>query len=175
MLWLKASPPAPVRHPEAAPPVALAQPQAPRHRAAAPIEHEPAPVAEAPTVAATPAVAEAPRADTILSMAKRELGKIDQDLRKEYQPGRLSASVETALQRLARGIDQAHQAAPNKWYQAAKIEDITPPGDDERKIYKITTVAGTYCVRYKDKNRPGVDHGQANLGEPLMGACPHMF
>jgi hypothetical protein len=30
-------------------------------------------------------------------------------------------------------------------------------------------------VRYPDKNRPGFDHGQANLGDPLIGACPHMF
>jgi hypothetical protein len=157
------------------PPVAAAQRPAARPRAAptstAPpmVVQEAAPAAEAPPVARS--------AETILSIAKRDLGKIDKELRTEYkQQPRLSASVETALQRLARGIDQAHQAAPNKWYQAAKIEDITPPGDDARKIYRITSkLAGTYCVRYPDKNRPGFDHGQANLGEPLIGACPHMF
>jgi hypothetical protein len=179
MLWLKIAPP-PVRKP-APPPLALAQPKADKPKAAAqttraapPIGHAPPAVAEVPPVAAAPAAA--PSADTILRIAKRDLGKIDRDLRDEFreQP-RLSASVETALQKLARGIDQAHQAVPNKWYQAARIEDITPPGDDARKIYRITTVLGTYCVRYKDKNRPGVDHGQANLGEALIGACPHMF
>jgi hypothetical protein len=172
MLWLKIAP-TPPRKP-AEPPVAAARPPAAKPRAAPTITappmvvQEPAPAAEAPPVA--------PSVETILSIAKRDLGKIDRDLRNEFREHpRLSASVETALQKLARGIDQAHQAAPNKWYQAAKVEDITPPGDDGRKIYRITTVLGTYCVRYKDKSRPGVDHGQANLGEALIGACPHMF
>jgi hypothetical protein len=172
MVWLKVAPPAPPRKP-APPPVAAARPpdtkpKAKSASAAPPIVVPEAPVAEAPPVA--------PSADTILSIAKRDLAKIDQQLREESgkQP-RLSASAETALQRLARGIDQAHQAAPNRWYQAARIEDITPPGDDARKIYRIATALGTYCVHYKDKNRPGVDHGQANSGEALIGACPHMF
>lgn len=177
MLWLKIAAPAQPRKPAALPPmpVALAQPRAatprPQVRPTVPAVHQPAPVAETPAVAP----AAAPGADTILSMAKRDLGKIDQELRKEFKPARLSASVESTMQRLARGIDEAHQAAPNKWYQAAGVEDITPPGDDARKIYRITTALGTYCVRYKDKNRPGADHGQANLGEALVGACPHMF
>jgi hypothetical protein len=76
-------------------------------------------------------------------------------------------------EKLARGIEAAHAAAPNKWYQAAKIEDITPPGDDQRKVYKITGVLGSYCLRYADKNK--ADQGKAYVGEPLLGACPHMF
>ena len=77
------------------------------------------------------------------------------------------------MQKLAKGIEEAHAAAPNKWYQAAKIEDITPPGDDQRKIYKVTGVLGEWCLRYKDKNK--ADQGLANAGEPLYGACPHAF
>lgn len=78
------------------------------------------------------------------------------------------------MEKLARGFEQAHAAAPNRWYQAAKIEDITPPGDDQRKVYRITgMLTGTYCVRYQDKNK--ADQGRANVGEPLIGSCPHMF
>ena len=124
-----------------------------------------------------------------MRIARQDLGKIDKELRDEENEkqkgkvkdkgaeganGAFSASGDSAQQRLAKGIEEAHAAAPNKWYQAAKVEDFTPPGDDARKIYKLTTVLGTYCVRYKDKNRT-FDHGQANLGEPLVGACPHMF
>jgi hypothetical protein len=143
----------------------------------------------APTIAACApqALAETPpvriSASQILSMAKRDLGKIDSELRKEQAgtalhaaapgSGALSAAPDSAMQRLQKGIEEAHQAAPNKWYQAAKIEDITPPGNDARKIYRITGVLGTYCVRYADKNR--ADQGKANVGEPLIGACPHMF
>jgi hypothetical protein len=174
MLWLKLGPP--VLAARAAPPMVVAQRRVQRLRKA---PAEPARAVPPPAVKEMPLVAEAApvasRTATILSIAKRDLGKIDRDLRDEFKQPRLSASVETALQRLARGIEQAHDAAPNKWYQAARIEDITPPGDDARKIYRITTALGSYCVRYPDKNKPGFDHGQANLGDPLIGACPHTF
>ena len=95
-----------------------------------------------------------------------------QMLPKTPKPAALSGTA-SQMEKLAKGIEAAHAAAPNRWYQAAKIEDFTPPGDDQRKIYKITTVLGEYCVRYKDKNK--ADQGLANAGEPLIGACPHMF
>ena len=95
-----------------------------------------------------------------------------QMLPKAPKPAALSGTA-SQMEKLAKGIEAAHAAAPNRWYQAAKIEDFTPPGDDQRKIYKITTVLGEYCVRYKDKNK--ADQGLANAGEPLIGACPHMF
>jgi hypothetical protein len=143
-------------------------------------------VAAAPAVpiaaAAPQELAETPAAPLsaawILNVAKHDLGKIDRDLRKE-QPATApraalsGAAPDHAMQRLQKGIEEAHRAAPNKWYQAAKVEDITPPGDDARKIYRITGVPGTYCVRYADKNR--ADQGKANVGEPLIGACPYMF
>jgi hypothetical protein len=83
------------------------------------------------------------------------------------------SGMASQMDKLARGIEAAHAAAPNKWYQAAKVEDITPPGDDARKVYQITGVLGTYCLRYPDKNK--ADQGRAYVGEPLLGACPHMF
>lgn len=95
-----------------------------------------------------------------------------QMLPKTPKPAALSGTA-SQMEKLAKGIEAAHDAAPNRWYQAAKIEDVTPPGDDQRKIYKITTVLGEYCVRYKDKNK--ADQGLANAGAPLIGACPHMF
>ncbi|MDB5951681.1 MAG: hypothetical protein JWR65_3536 [Massilia sp.] len=153
---------------------------APPAAQATPIIAVPAPQALAETPPATVS------AEQFLSMAKRDLGKIDRELRKEIPATSPRAAFGTfgstapdraaqgsAMQRLQKGFEEAHQAAPNKWYQAAKIEDITPPGDDARKIYRITGVLGTYCVRYPDKNR--ADQGKANAGEPLIGACPHMF
>lgn len=153
------------------------------------LRHQPresvAPAAPAIAAIADPApqaLAETPpptvSAAQFLSMAKRDLGKIDQELRKEQPTTALRAAQDRtapggAMQRLQKGIEEAHQAAPNKWYQAARIEDITPPGSDARKIYRITGVLGTYCVRYADKNR--ADQGKANAGEALIGACPHAF
>ena len=95
-----------------------------------------------------------------------------QMLPKTPKPAALSGTA-SQMEKLAKGIEAAHAAAPNRWYQAARIEDVTPPGDDQRKIYKITTALGEYCVRYKDKNK--ADQGLANAGAPLIGACPHMF
>lgn len=130
---------------------------------------------------------QAASATQLLDLAKREAGKADKSLREEdkeqhkddkvdkdaKREGTFGMAGESQKEKVARLFEEAHAAAPNKWYQAAKVEDITPPGDDARKIYKITGALGTYCVRYADKNRG--DQGKANLGEPLIGACPHMF
>lgn len=148
MLWLKIAPP--LRKPAPAPKVAPV----------IAVEAAPAPPAQV-------------SAEDIMRIAKQDLGKIARELRKDGKES-FSAAGDSAQGRLARGFEAAHDAAPNKWYQAARVEDITPPGDDARKIYKITTALGTYCVRYADKNRT-LDHGQANLGQALTGACPHAF
>jgi hypothetical protein len=177
MLWLKLAPPSPPPSPPPAP-RSMPRPLPIRHRQSEPV----ATAAPAIAIPAPQPLAEKPpariSAEQMLSMAKRDLGKIDRELRKEQAgtvlraaPG--GATPGSPLQRLQEGIEEAHQAAPNKWYQAAKVEDITPPGNDARKIYRITGVLGTYCVRYADKNR--ADQGKANVGEALIGACPHAF
>jgi hypothetical protein len=171
MVWLNIAPPV-VRAPPPPPALAPAPRLAARH--AAPI------VATAPVREPSPAAEREPAHVSVaqmLSVARRDIGKIDRELRKESgNKNELSLSADGPLQRLARGIEIAHDAAPGKWYQAARIEDITPPGDDARKIYRITSaLAGTYCARYPDKNKIGNQTGAANLGEPLIGACPHMF
>jgi hypothetical protein len=171
MVWLKLAPA--VRRPVMAPPPPVVR--TPLRR--------PAPTLAAPAPAPMPSIAEpqpvveaAPApisAEQMLSIAKRDLGKIDRELRKQQPAKGFGAAPDSAQQRLEKGFDEAHAAAPNKWYQAARVEDITPPGDDARKIYRITGVLGSYCVRYADKNR--ANQGKANAGAPLIGACPHMF
>jgi hypothetical protein len=168
MLWLKIAPP--LRKPAPAPdrPTPKAHKAAP---AAAPTQAPRAAPAIAVQSAQTPPAHVS--AEEIMRIAKQDLGKIDRELRMDGKES-FSAFGDTTQRRLEQAFEAAHAAAPNKWYQAAKVEDITPPGDDARKIYKITTALGTYCVRYVDKNRT-FDHGQANLGAPLTGACPRMF
>lgn len=122
------------------------------------------------------------RADTAVELQQEAAEKKKQEAlaaanrpANQQLPAKAAALSGTASQmdKLAKGIEAAHAAAPNRWYQAARIDDITPPGDDQRKIYQVTTALGTYCIRYKDKNK--ADQGLANAGEPLIGACPHMF
>lgn len=86
---------------------------------------EPAPVVTAPT-------------GNLLSNAKRDIGKIDRDLRKTY-PKLLEAAPDSAQSRLEKGIAAA--AKPN----AFSMEDIISP--DGRRMTKVTGPGGTYCVR----------------------------
>jgi hypothetical protein len=173
MLWMNIARPVP--KPALPPPPPAARPRPASTAAPAP--------ARAPAQVIIPREAEpfaetAPApisAEQILRNAKLDLGKIDRELRKESGKSAFSVSGDNRQQRLSKGIELAHDMAPNKWYQAAKIEDITPPGDDARKIYRITGLAGSYCVRYPDKNKIGAQTGAANFGEPLVGACPKMF
>ncbi|MES2758452.1 MAG: hypothetical protein V4693_13850 [Pseudomonadota bacterium] len=181
MVWMNIVPapkpvaPPPVQPParERQPPAHIAAPVPAPARATAPalVERAPEPITEQMAEPASPTIS----AEQIMSNAKRDLSAIDKALRKESGKGVLGLSGDSRQQRLSKGIEQAHDMAPNKWYQAAKIEDITPPGDDARKIYRITGVAGSYCVRYPDKNRIGAQTGAANFGAPLIGKCPEMF
>jgi hypothetical protein len=183
MLWMNIvpAPPKPRLLPPPPPKIAKERPASVMESAPAPIR-APVPATILDTPAADPFADTVPApisAEQIMTYAKRDLARIDRQLRGEAgKPGGKSAfslSGDSRQQRLAKGFEQAHDMAPNKWYQAAKIEDITPPGDDARKIYRITGLAGTYCVRYPDKNRIGAQTGAANFGEPLIGACPRMF
>ena len=133
-----------------------------------------------PLHAAAPAPAPRLTVEQMISMVKKDLSKVDEEQRKADQekprerPQTFGTTRETKQQRLAKGMEKAFDMAPNKWYQAAKIEDVTPPGADARKIYKVTTALGSYCVRYVDKSQAW-NQGKANLGEALIGACPHEF
>lgn len=86
---------------------------------------EPAPVVTAPTA-------------NLLSNAKRDIGKIDRDLRKAY-PKLLEAAPDSAQARLEKGIAAA--AKPTTF----SMEDIISP--DGRRMTKVTGPDGTYCVR----------------------------
>jgi hypothetical protein len=182
MLWMNIVPalPKPRLLPPRPPKIAKERP-ASVQSAPAPIR-APAPATALIAPAADPFADTAPApisAEQVMTFAKRDLARIDRQLRGEDgKPGgktAFSLSGDSRQQRLAKGFEQAHDMAPNKWYQAAKIEDITPPGDDARKIYRITGALGSYCMHYPDKNRIGAQTGAANFGEPKLGKCPTMF
>lgn len=100
----------------------------------------------------TPPAAATPRnADDILRQAKRDLVKIDKDLRREYPVrGIHDTPLQTTQARLERGIDAAHEAAPPKWYQGAKMVELNPhfskPTDQGTRMYKVITAFGSYCI-----------------------------
>ena len=176
--WFKALPPRPPEPALAAKPLATA----PRHVAAAP-HTEPivlVPSAAPVEASVTPTVADKPNehappapaprsADDILQQARREVGKIDRDLR-TASPNQIHAPADTALTRFAEKMEAATRAPA--WYEPAKIEAIADEGGYGRRMYKIKTAFGTYCATYESNHSPdGVD--RTNTGTvPKLTNCP---
>jgi hypothetical protein len=123
-------------------PQAASQPEAATAAISAPAEPTDSP-------AAPPA-----SSPSLLERARAAAGGIDRSLRKE-NPGRgIHAPVVTATMKLERGIARAAELAPNKWYQAPKVEEIIDPGGYGRRRYRVTTAMGTYCVTYESNHGP---------------------
>lgn len=93
-----------------------------------------------------------PSAGDIMAQARKDLGKIDKDLRKAY-PERSTAALSDSRQaRLDRAFDAAHEAVPPKWYEPAKMAELTPPNAHTR-MYRITTALLTYCILISEDGR----------------------
>ena len=121
------------------------------------IEQVPAPAApEAITV--TPA----PSAADILAQAKRDVGKIDKELRKEFPQRGGEKFEDTGYKRMQQGFAEAYAAVPPKWYEASKIEEIGANEAKGSRTYKITSALGSLCVT----TRAG------KQGETMIGMCP---
>ena len=143
---------------------------------AAPPQRAPAePVADAialpaPQVIDAPPASPASGAD-LLRDARAAAGAIDRALRAE-NPGRgIRAPIETAQMKLERGIARAGEMAPNKWYQAPKMQEIIDPGGYGRRRYRVMTAAGTYCVTYESNHAPdGIDSMQRGI-KPKITSC----
>jgi hypothetical protein len=64
--------------------------------------------------------------------------------------------------------------APPKWYQQAKIKELTVPGSYGARRYRIITAFGTYCVTYPANNTAAFD-SMANGIKPQISSCPIPF
>jgi hypothetical protein len=154
-----------------APPPAIANPTAP---SASPSEQE-SPEERALISGAMPikpSASAVPR--EVLQQALKEVDAIDRELRplrrQEYVAAPSSPNA-----RLVKGIEAAHAAVKPRWFEAARTELISAP-NDPRKIYRVTTSAGEYCVYYPDKNTmSGNAAGAADFGHPKTGNCPISF
>jgi hypothetical protein len=95
----------------------------------------------------------APSADEIMQLARRDVGRIDKDLRKAFpERGAPPPPPDSKQARLERGINAAHEAVPPKWYQPAKFVEISPPGAHTR-VYKVVTALLTYCISIQEDGR----------------------
>jgi hypothetical protein len=110
--------------------------------------------------------------DDMLQQARRDLGKIDKDLKKEFPQRGIRAPIDTAQKRLVKGIELANELAPPKWHEAPKISEMIDPSGEGRRRYRVITAGGTYCLTYDGVGTPnGRDHG-TQPSTPKMTNCP---
>jgi hypothetical protein len=159
------APPAPSRPIKPAKPAAATLLPPPPQAIAAPAE---APAAEpAAALPAEPVFGAAPpSAADVMRQPKRDLGKIDlgkleQELRKEFPHRGVAAPPPDSKQaRLERGINAAHDAVPPKWYEPARTVELSQPNSRVR-VYKVSTALGAYCITIKED------------GKKNYSNCPH--
>jgi hypothetical protein len=109
------------------------------------------PPAEPPDPFALPAPP-APSSGDIMTQARKDLGKIDKELRKAYPERGTPPPNDSKQARLERGFDAAHDAVPPKWYEPARMAEISPPNARTR-MYRITTALLTYCILIGEDGR----------------------
>lgn len=107
----------------------------------------------APAAARVPVPASA---SDLLQRARHDAGRIDKELRAAF-PQRMPLPLpppDSMQVRLERGINAAHDAVPPKWYQGARMVELTT-ADGERKTrtYKIITAIGAYCIHINPEGR----------------------
>ena len=168
----------PFKQPRVAAPAPAVQPKPPpaviaaaRPAAIIAARAAPPPVAvteAAPVAAPLPA---ARSADEIMQQARRDLGKIDKELRKAYPGAPITAPPDSPQIRLVKGIELAHDMAPPGLFEAPKVTEIIDPGPYGRKRYRVITALGTYCLTYESNHAPdGQDVFVANR-TPKMTNC----
>jgi len=174
--WINIAPSRPAaRLPAPAPQAPRARQNEDQHRSAtaepAPIHlPEPEPMAAAPAPIAAPA-ASTSSAHDMLAQAKRDIGKFDKELRKEFAGKGIRAPASSPQMRMAKGMEDAYDAAPPKWYQAAKIKEIIDPGGYGRRRYRVTTAFGTHCMTYESHHSPGAQLDVGKRVEPKVTNC----
>jgi len=123
------------------------------------VAQAPAPAPVTPEAITAPP---APSAAEILAQAKRDVGKIDRELRKEFPQRGEQKLEDTGFKRMQQGFAEAYAAVPPKWYEASKIEEVSANAAKGSRTYKITSALGTLCVT----TRAG------KQGETMIGMCP---
>ena len=152
---------------------AAPQPASPSAPAAAPTA-EPAPASPVPA-APRPAGPQpitpqaAPTAADILKGARRDIGKIDRDLRKENNPY-IVLPPDSPQLRMRRGMETAHDLAPPRIWEAPKIEALVNDTGDGARRERVITGNGTYCITDRGVNT-SIDMIEKH-GKQRITSCP---
>jgi hypothetical protein len=169
--------------PAAQPPKRIPLPVPAHPRAAAPSSTpvlppaQAAPSASAPTAVAvgdpaappSPAPAAPVTAAEILQRARRELGTIDRALREENRPY-LVAPPDSPQIRMRNGIEQAAEMAPNRLWEAPKVQELVNNTGDGARRTRVITGGGSYCVTDRSP-ATGIDMIEKH-GKQRITNCP---
>ena len=98
----------------------------------------------APAPAAQPAPP-GPSAEQILERARRDIGGIDKALRKENKPY-IAAPLDSPQMRLRQGIEHARAMAPNRIWEAPKVEELVNNTGDGARRSRVIGGRGAYCI-----------------------------
>ena len=129
------------------------------------VDIPPAPAAEK-KVEQTPSL----DAEELISSLRRDIGKIDRDLRKEHPnlPGAKAAASET---KLARDIAATGKITGGALV-APQIEELKPSDGSGRRMYKVSFPGGHYCVTAESVGRrDGYDLSQS-FHKAKVTNCP---
>ncbi|WP_342119235.1 hypothetical protein [Pseudoduganella sp. OTU4001] len=89
-----------------------------------------------------------------------------------------SPAPDSVAARLAKGFAAARAAVPPKLLEAPRMELVSAPRDPKR-IYRVTTALGEYCLYYPDKGGISANSdprsGRPEFGQPMASTCPIPF
>lgn len=169
---IRSQPPAPPK-PKAG---AVRQTEVPPTTASAPVAQAEPQVEEAAQVVGEPAESRALPTE-LRQQAIESVAAIDRQLRAE-RPQDFKMVPDASSQRLAKGFAAARAAVKPKWFEAAQTELISAP-NDPRKVYRVTTAMGEYCLYYPDKGGISANSdprsGRSEFGQPRASTCPIPF
>jgi hypothetical protein len=109
----------------------------------------PAPAARGPgatpPAAAATVTAPSDSGRDILERARRDAAAIDRALRKENNPY-IVAPPDSPQIRMRRKIGEAAALAPNRLWEAPKMEELVNDSGDGARRTRVITAGGTYCI-----------------------------
>ena len=122
---------------------------------------------------APPAFAQVLDMDLAKEQARAAVEKIDADKPLPESTRPLSATPkQEARKRFEKGIERAGEMAPPRAGEAPKIQEIIDPGGYGRRVDRVITSTGTYCVVHESNHAPdGIDSLQNGI-KPKIMTCP---
>lgn len=107
-----------------------------------------------------------------MQQARRDLGSISKELKKEFPGPKIRAPVDTPQSRLVKGIALAHEMAPPKWYEANKVVEMNVADSPGTRRYRVITAKGTYCITVGPTHKATGLTMNGNANSHTMTNCP---